>query len=236
MIDGLLASVAQMRNNAQDLRRRGRAESDPEKQAKLLAQAADGFMKSIAVLERGLRTARREQEKYSRDVCRVLEVLSQTYGSLGGTRRDARDLGQAQVCYDKGDEYEEERRRNCSAKDTYNMLQRLIVRLLLDPAELERAPFVAQLNDVRQEIERQVRDGRNDSWALADLAMVRFLCGSDAEVVIADLEKGQAEATFYESTYNVVLALLREGLGKGDPLGARLESFMLLLKRKGGFA
>jgi hypothetical protein len=163
-------------------------------------------------------------------------VLSQTYGSLGGTWRDACDLGKARDFYDKGNEYETERRRHCGAKDTYNMLQRLIVGLLMNPAELGQDPFVAQLKEVQEEIERQVRDGRNDSWALADLAMVRFLCGTDADVVIADLEKGQAEATFYESTYNVVLALLREGLGKGDPLGARLESFMLLLKRKGGFA
>jgi tetratricopeptide (TPR) repeat protein len=237
MIDELLASVAQLRSNAQDLRRKGRDESDPEKGTALLDAAAEEFKKAITVLERGLRTLRRRRQAgYSREVCRVLEALSQSYGSLGGTCRDAGDRTQARDYYDKGDAYEKERRSKCDAKDTYNMLQRLIIRLLIEPTLLGQSSFVADLHNVREEIERQVRSGRNDSWALADLALVQFLCGADADAVIGDLEKGQAEATFYESTFNAVKALVKEGLGKGERLGERLEAFQRLLQRKGGLA
>jgi hypothetical protein len=172
-------------------------------------------------------------------VCRVLEALSQSYGSLGGTWRDAggsknREL--AGTLYDQGNEYEEERRRNCSAKDTYNMLQRLIIRLLIEPARIGQPDFVADLNAALAEIERQVADGRDDSWALADLALARFLCGVEADAAIADLERRKAEATFYESAYNAVATLVEEGLGKGNALGDRLEAFKRLLQRKGGIA
>jgi hypothetical protein len=63
---------------------------------------------------------------------------------------------------------------------------------------------------------------------------VRFLCGAEADAAIADLERGKAEATFYESTYNAVMALINEGLGRGGVLGDRLAAFRRLLQRKGG--
>ncbi|MFI5352008.1 MAG: hypothetical protein ACHQZS_03520 [Candidatus Binatales bacterium] len=237
MIEDLMASVAQFRSDAQDLRRQARNVGDQKDAAAVLFDAAaKEFKKAITALERGLRTLRRQQGDYSRDVCRVLEALSQSYGSLGGTLRDAGDLQQAIELYDKGNDYEEERRHNCGARDTYNMLQRLIIRLLADPVLLGSPAFVADLSNVRLELERQVRDGRNDSWALADLALTQFLCGAEADAVIADLEKGQAEGTFYESAYNAVAALVKEGLGKGEALGKRLEAFKRLLHRKGGLA
>jgi hypothetical protein len=116
------------------------------------------------------------------------------------------------------------------------MLQRLIIRLLIEPARIEQPDFVAHLNATRAEIERQVADGRDDSWALADLALARFLCGVEADAAIADLERRKAEATFYESAYNAVATLVEEGLGKGNALGDRLEGFKRLLQRKGGIA
>lgn len=236
MIDELLESVAQHRSDAQDLRRKGRKEKEQAQRDRLFRAAAEEFQKAIAALERGLRTVRRQQDAYTQDVCRVLEALSQSYGSLGGTWRDAGDRPRAIDLYDRGNAYEEERRRNCAARDTYNMLQRLIVRLLTEPALIERADFVADLNAVREEIERQVGAGRDDSWALADLALARFLCGVEADAAIADLERRKAEATFYESAYNAIAALLDEGLGKSNALGERLEGFKRLLQRKGGIA
>jgi hypothetical protein len=92
---------------------------------------------------------RRRQEGYTNDVCRLLESLSQTYGSLGGTWRDAGNLQEAIQRYDQGNLYEEERRRHCTHLDTYNMLQRLIVRLLANPGLAEQATFTAELNAVR---------------------------------------------------------------------------------------
>jgi hypothetical protein len=234
MIDELLERAVQDRNDAQDLRRKAREKVDQAERDHLFRIAAGEFQKIIATLERGLRTVRRQQDGYTSDVCRLLEGISQTYGSWGGTWRDAGNLLEAEEQYKKGNEYEEERRRNCAAKDTYNMLQLLIVRLLIDPARIRQADFLADLNLVRVEIERQVNGGRNDSWALADLALARFLCGTEADSVVKDIEKRSASATFYESTYNAIAALVNEGLGKGDALGAQLENFQRLLQRKGG--
>jgi tetratricopeptide (TPR) repeat protein len=234
MIDELLETVARHRSDAQDFRRMGRKQSGRAKRNQLFRAAAADFEKAITVLEQGLRAVRRRQDGYTQDICRLLEALSQSYGSLGGTWRDARDYKKSIKLYDKGNDYEEERRRNCYARDTYNMLQRLIVRLLAEPALLTRPDFIKELNTVRREIQSQVDAGRDDSWALADLALARFLCGVDAEGAIADLERGKAEATFYESTYSVVAALVDEGMGKGAQLGDGLKGFKALLRRKGG--
>lgn len=234
MVDELLKSAAQLRSDAQDLRRKARNETQQVERDRLFEASAEEFQKAITILERGLRTIRRQQDGYTWDVCRVLEALSQSYGSLGGTWRDAGDRPRARDLYDKGNDYEEERRRNCDAQDTYNMLQRLVIRLLIEPALIRQSEFVADLNEVREEIDRQVNAGRDDSWGKADLALARILCGAEADMAIADLERRKAAGTFYESAYNGVAALIAEDLGKGYPLGMRLEAFKRLLQRKGG--
>jgi hypothetical protein len=234
MFDELLQNVTQLRNNAQDERRKARGKADHNERKRLFEAAAAGFSSAILALEKGLRVARRQKAGYTPDVCRLLEALSQTYGSLGGTWRDAGDRGLAREKYDKGNEYEELRRLHCGAKDTYNMLQRLVVRILEVPGRLHEPDFVKEMNAVRQEIDKEVADGRDDSWALADLALANFLCGLSADSAIEEVQKRNAETNFYESAYNGVAALVNEGLGKNDELGRRLEDFMLLLKRKGG--
>jgi hypothetical protein len=236
MSDELVDRATQIRNDAQDLRRKGRKEPDPDARKELFDGATAELQKAITALERGLRTLRRQQSGFTPDVCRVLEALSQSYGSLGGTWRDAGNRDQARQWYDKGNEYEEERRKHCGALDTYNMLQRLIVRLLDDPSRIGQPEFVAELGTVRDEIERQVKAGRTDSWALADRALARFLSGAEANDAIENLERGTADAAFYESAYNAVGALVDEGLGRGAELGKRLELFRRLLQRKGGLA
>ena len=235
MFDEVLRQVTELRSNAQDKRRTARAATDETERRRLFEAAAADFSAAIVALERNLRTVRRQQVGCTQDVCRLLEVLSQTYGSLGGTWRDAGDLSLAREKYDKGNEYEEQRRQLCGAKDTYNMLQRLVIRILEAPGRLDEADFLEEMNLVREEIEREVAAGRDDSWALADLALANFLCGLPANSAIAFLEQRNAEPNFYESAYNGVAALVNEGLGKDDDdLNTRLNDFMRLLKRKGG--
>lgn len=236
MMDELLNSVTQLRSDAQDLRRRARAETNAEERAQLFGEAAAEFKKAIGLLERSLRLLRRQESAHGNDVCRVLEELSKSCGSLGGTWRDSGDLDQAIQQYDKGNSYEQERRERCGAQDTYNMLQRLIVRLMRDPARIVLPEFLADLQAVRMEIESQVKAGREDSWGLADMVLVRFLCDADADAAIANLDRRKADASFYDSAYKAVAALVAEGLGKGSALGERLESFARFLQRKGGLA
>jgi hypothetical protein len=223
----LLAHVRSVRDKAKGLR--GRKQFDSA-----IAQLEE----AIDDLEEMLGTVRQTQKW--EQISPILEALSQTYGQLGGTWRDAKNFKKAEEYYDKGNEYEEERRRKGSAMDSYNLLQRLIVRLLGNPSLIDDAKFAAELKQVRNAIQEQFRYGRDDSWGLADLALVQILCSADADFVIADLEqrqqelqKGQADKSFYKSTYDVVAALIEEGLGK-EGLGARLEEFKRLLQRKGG--
>ena len=227
----VLERVTTLRNNAQDARRNARKETAPEERSRLFNDAAVDFQQAITDLERALRTLRRQQDSYNVNVCGILEALSQTYGSLGGTWRDARDLKQAEKFYDIGNEYERERRINCGAHDTYNMLQRLIIRVLRKPALVNDAKFLEEIEEVRTELQRQ---NRTDCWGLADLALTEFLCGSSAEQVVKNLEHGDVTAMSYESTYNAVTALIAEGLGQEGKLGNQLESFRRLLQRKGG--
>jgi len=260
MIDEGVQNARRLRNAAQGRRREAREcrIGSPERD-RLLAEAANSLQDAIEDLERRLRTVRRTTTQHTVDLCRILQALSQTYGSLGATRRDARDYRAAAEHYDRGNAYEAERRLGCRrfvyddeilGHDTYNMLQRLIVRLLDHPSLLREPDFIADLNAVSDELRQEVSEGRNDSWGLADLALCLFLSGTHEERAIdsvssnwalADamslrIESSQAQPTFYESTYHVVEALIEEGLGKGEMLGERLKRFSQLLQRKGGFA
>jgi len=171
----------------------------------------------------------------------LLEALSQTYGSLAGNWRDARDYAQARAKYDAGNTAEEERRTRCRHLDSYNLLQRLVVRLLEEPKDLERDEAIvdgrsleAALAAARSVIAGQVEAGRQDSWALADLALVTILCGESAEATLASLDKRHIDHSFYESTHKAVSALIDEGLGGETELRERLIGFRDFLERKGG--
>jgi hypothetical protein len=229
MTDDLLTTVERYRADAQVARLDALKECDATQRDALFRNALALFQAAIILLNRGLRRVRRYDKGYTKDVCRLLESLSQTHGSLAGTFRDTGDLQEAICHYDQGNLYEEERRQHCAASDTYKMLQRVIVRLLAEPGLALDSALLAELNAVRAEIERQKDKGRNDSWVLADLALTRILCGVDADEVVARLEGRKAEPQFYESTHNTVKALVDKGLG-----GARLEAFQRMLQRKGG--
>lgn len=246
MIKELTGSVDQLRDEAQAARKAARQSADPAKKEQLFASAREKLESAIRRLERGLRNVRRDQKEHSSDACAVLERLSQTYGSLGGTLRDfaltkadqerQKMLAEARSQYEQGNAYEDERRKHCGALDTYNMLQLLVVELLGKAALINDHEFETKLRGVQKELERQVNAGRNDSWALADLALVSFLLRSPADHALADIEQRNVHASFYEATHMVITNLLNEGLGGGGDLTKRLEEFQRLLKRKGGLA
>lgn len=247
MIEELTKSVDQLRDEAQADRTDARKAAEPAEGERLFVSAIGKFEDAIRRLERGHRGVQRQQaSRYSADECVVLERLSQTYGSLGGTWRDfaltkagpEREelLGNARARYQRGNEYEEERRKSCRALDTYNMLQVLVVELLGNAALIDDLEFKTKLRSVQKEVERQVNAGRNDSWALADLALVTVLAGTAANQALEDIERRNVHKSFYEATHTVVTSLLNEGLGNGGDLTHRLRNFQGLLQRKGGLA
>jgi hypothetical protein len=147
MFEELRQQTAQLRSDAQDLRRKARKAPAQLARDEQFKQAAAKFKEAIHVLERGLRQLRRQGgASTASDMCKLLELVSQTYGSLGGTWRDAGDLSAALAQYETGDRYEEERRTRCHAQDSYNMVQRRVVRLLMKPTLLEDPAFMEDMN------------------------------------------------------------------------------------------
>jgi tetratricopeptide (TPR) repeat protein len=216
-----------------------RADAQRQRKEKKWTDAARTFQKAIAALDRQLLVLRLRGPSNQDDLCKLLETLSQTYGSLAGTWRDAQDYAQAQKYYDKGNDAEKDRREHCGHLDSYNLLQRLVVRILEHPKDwkevvVDGMSLAEALSHARGVIAKQVEAGRHDSWALADLALVTILCDESAERTLASLDKRHVDRAFYESTHKAVSALIAEGLGSGTELHERLIRFQEFLEQKGG--
>lgn len=112
--------------------------------------------------------------------------LAELYGMLGGTLRENGDLVAAAAAYDRGFEHE-------SGQSTYNELNRLVTRVLLEPRCLaepetlracEELPYVdvpEQLSLVKPQLETR----EADYWAAGDLAVVCALFGDEAGMLAA---------------------------------------------------
>ena len=221
------------RLEAKSLRRDAQKESDPKARVALLEDAEAALQAAISTLRRELRAGERQALTRS-ERAELRELLSSTMGSLGGTYRDAKDYVRAIKAYDDGNDIEQERRTEDGHLDSYNLVQRLVVRLLQKPELRKDMPFKAELEKVERELDRQRSLGRRDSWFLADVILVKFLLDEPADKVLTELESKDADASFYESTDQVIGALLDEGLGKGGELESALQRLRQLLQRRGG--
>ena len=66
------------------------------------------------------------------------------------------------------------------------------------------------------------------------MILIRVLRGEPEDKIVTDLKSKEADKSFYESTDQVLGALLDEGLGKGGPLEDKLLQFRQMLRRRGG--
>jgi hypothetical protein len=142
--------------------------------------------------------------------------LADLYGMIGGNERrwglDSSGLERhahltASVdAYDRG--FEVERRLRGRASSTYNRINRLIGRVLLDPAVLSAGrsgtasiDMNSELDEAEQLVWRQIESARQrDPWAYCDLATVRLLRGSpDASAANQTLFRLAPRAFVYES-------------------------------------
>jgi Tetratricopeptide Repeats-Sensor len=258
--------VTMHRNTAQSYRseakRRIEAKS-PQEAESFFESAVAEQQKAIRILRRELNSIGEEREK-KQEKLKLLRLLSQTYGSIGGIWRDAAHLEQpsndektndekrtelfkkAIDAYDQGYEIEKERKQFFNDDDSYNLLQRIVVRILHKPPSLDDSDQTVEgkltvrqaLELAHEEIKRQVvnEKTRTDSWAKADLVLVRALLQEPAEKALKDLEMENPDFSFYASTLTVIKALIEEGLGKDQELGNRLQEFQLFLERKGGIS
>jgi hypothetical protein len=256
--------ASQYRNEAQSDRasaKRKWAEGDLAAAQQLFEDAVAKHQQAIRLLRRALRASRRAPKGNEREELALLRLLSQTQGALGGTWRDAsrlynrteedadkvnQALQEAIKAYDEGYHIEKERKQLYQDDDSYNLLQRLVVRLLCDSRALNDTNLEIgnnlnvpeKLKEACKEIERQVviEKTRNDSWAKADLVLVRALLGQNVEDAVKDLDEDDAEKSFYRSTHTVIESLLDEELGRKDNLKNQLQTFKQSLELKGGFS
>ena len=158
----------------------------------------------------------------SRFELQVAEQLADCYGSLGGILRRAGRLKEAIVQYDNG--YAVEVDNVYGLVNTYNTINRLVLRLLVAPriisAPLELSPeernavggceFGVELDEAARRLETQLTSiRRNDPWAQADLVMISALRGpdSDARLALKNLDSMSPPVNVYASALSVMEAL-----------------------------
>jgi len=175
--------------------------------------------------------------------------LSDGFGIMGGIYRRwgleseteqerILHLGESVNAYEKG--YELERNPEYNIANSYNMVNRLVSYILLEPASLSDASTAESSSanisyDVRLELNRAesvVRDQlkekrRGDIWALADLALISLLLdSSDPITAYADFIAKSPPSFAYES----VLSTLRPMAILSLPVGDKLREAVRLLE------
>jgi hypothetical protein len=157
--------------------------------------------------------------------------LADTYGLIGGIEKrwgltlDGQERRQhleaSLAAYDEGFEYEENLQRN--EENTYNRVNRLVGRVLLDPGVLEKdeggGPKISrELEEAETILTGQIQSVRQkDPWAYCDLGTIRLLRGEqDALRTFRNVDRLRPPAFVYESTLNT-LEPLRDVAGDWRP-------------------
>lgn len=147
---------------------------------------------------------------------RLASDLADTYGMIGGIEKRwglqmvgadrRRHLTESVAAYDKGFRYEQG--LGPKYANTYNRVNRIIGRVLLDPSVLGKGDSAhpdisADLEEAEDVLNEQIESmgRRKDPWAYCDLGTVRLLRGEpDALAAFRKLEPLRPPSFVYEST------------------------------------
>lgn len=169
-----------------------------------------GYPRALAMLDEAIAIAKAELGAMPTADARVAFVreLSDCYGLMGGVHRRCADeatgnerathLKASILAYDEGHRYESD--AQYGIVDSYNLVNRLLVRLLLAPealttdeavvldANIAALHLVYELEHAAATIRQQLTGARRGNyWALADLALLEVLLGRrSASVAYAD--------------------------------------------------
>jgi len=181
--------------------------------------------RAAALLKQAIGVAEKEYNSTSAPEWRAMMAseLADCWGILGGVERrwaldPASDAGQrlehlqrSIVAYDKG--YEYERESSLGGTSTYNKLNRLLVRLLLEPELLKTDEGAsAGAMNVRAELKKvgdQISQHANDSvWTAADMALLNVLLGhQDAASAYSVFERMKPPDFARQSALDVLIPL-----------------------------
>lgn len=209
-----------------------------------------GYPRALSMLQEAITIAKAELAGCTMaEYCAQLAAeLSDCFGLIGGVERRwadestdgerARHLKSSIRAYDAGHTYESDPRYGIV--NSYNLVNRLVIRLLLWPAALAGDssavldPEIGPLNlagelDRASAIIRQQLAGtrRGDFWALADLALIEVLLGRrSAAAAYAEF----IELSPPEFAYTSALAALRPLAELPMPSATALRDAMALLE------
>jgi hypothetical protein len=190
-------------------------------------RAADLLKQAIDLAEEEYRSAKSDDWRTTME-----SELADCWGMLGGVERrwalDSTDsnerikhLDVSIKAYDQGYVYEQ--RSTSKRKNTYNMLNRLLVRLVRDPSLLAAGPREGMM-DLRAEFEKlaeQIGDRATDNvWTAADMALVNVLLErQDAASAYAAFEQLKPPDFARQSAIDVVAPLAKLDL----PMSSELQ-------------
>lgn len=145
--------------------------------------------------------------------------LADSYGLMGGIekrrgltlvgQKRQRHLEDSVTAYDSGFKYEHKLQRN--EETTYNRVNRLVGRVLLDPSLLQKegvadSEFSDELREAENILTGQIESVRQkDPWAYCDLGTIRLLRGEqDALRAFRNLDRLHPPIFVYESTLSTL--------------------------------
>jgi tetratricopeptide (TPR) repeat protein len=221
----ILRDVESLKIRSRRLRDQGRLDS-----------AGDALRQAIRMLEQ--ERAQREvvhlskSEPAPQDLRDLVVQLADCYGSLAGVLRRAGELQQALDFYRKGKELEQNEAYRI--KNTYNQIQWLILRVLLDPGLIagRDEPTRQELNRALQTLRQQIAtDRQQDPWAYSDVGLLQVLLGDQ---IAADNAWDRMDSLHpIPSVYRSGLPVLQE-LAKVLPDNGGLRDAVMRFAAKAG--
>jgi len=231
---GVLDTVKSLRRSAKSARDAAILDDDPS----ALEHARAQLQKAIDLLE-PLIPRTKNAPLTEADKEHALR-LYQCLGSLGGTWRDAAELetdagkkrshwDRSIACYDDGYKIESgthEVYPDFKFCDSYNLLQRLVVRVLRVPrcrtdpdTDLGKGLNVPkELAEAERVINSQLEDPRkDDAWAMADLAMLLILRGQPREKAWQKFAESNRSNEAYETNHRAFTALVKSAERDKEP-------------------
>jgi hypothetical protein len=173
--------------------------------------------------------------------------LADTYGLMGGIERRwgltlsnqerERHLKASVAAYDEGFAYEKGLPRNKA--NTYNRVNRLVGRVLLNPDVLEEngradPDFFGELGQAEDILTKQIESVRQkDPWAYCDLGIIRLLLGKpDALVTFNELDRLRPPAFVYDTTLTTLQPLYEVAADVRPDLGQVVDRLRSLAGRR----
>jgi hypothetical protein len=198
-----------------------KASAKESRQARDWAAAVALLADALDILRSGLTAS-----GITRTRTELTAELADTYGMMGGVERRwgldsggeqrRRHLRASVEAYDQGFSYEES--LPMPDASTYNRLNRLIGRALLEPSALDDGEFLGSLREVERIVEDRL-DGyqSDDLWSYCDLATVQLLRGAPGAARTLDQLTGLRPPSFVYQSLLETLSPLAQTVGARRP-------------------